>query len=611
MRIACLRLCVLTLAMLMASCLTPQTKTSGESVPVAGYQNDSVQKILTVNHQLEEIRQLMRAGQVTQAEQLLLPLKQQPYFQQEIALLEQDIKNRHELPGLKRRQGLTHREGLAEVKQRLILPKTYGKTYTIQPNVPLPDHFPTGPMEELVNRPVSFNVENADVRTLILALSDIDGLNIIADEALSSDQTLTIKVKNVPLRELLSYISRNLGIAFHFGENLVWVTAAQDMNSSGPKLDTLIYHLQTGYIPSAAGNSSDSSSDNGGDTGADTGDFSDVAAQLSSTSGNAKGQDDLLKALNDFLKNNPDNPPEALFRIYRNRNLLVIRNTVENVRLAEEIIKAFDQPPVQILIEARFLTISQDDLFQLGTTIQSISYEKDLLKKLQVDASSQLPSFGNAVSSPGKLGVSGVINNVTYSALIEAFQQAHSTDTLSAPRVTVINNQHARLRRGEVRYYFDTYEQTTTGGTEPATSIVPSGDAKKLETGITLEVQPSVGNDLKTISLSLNASISNFIRFEELSPEISMPLTNENRVKTTMLVNSGQTVVLGGMLSTENNKAESKVPILGDIPLLGMLFRKRETVERPVHLLIFVTATIVDPDGYFRSRKKTNAAKEK
>lgn len=591
------RLLALAATALLFSCRTLPSQSempeSGAADPAPA--NPHVQHILAVNQRLDRARELIKKDRLVEAEQELADLQSQPYFRKEIDLLTEDIARRRYRPNLVRRQDLSQEKALAEVDERLVLPPTYGQTRIISPQS-LPDAFPTGAMDELISRRFDFDVENADIRTLIVALSQLNGLNIVADESLSSESTLTIKVKNTPLQELLSYISRNMGIAFHLGQNVIWVTSADDQEEPGPLLDTLVYRLRSGYVPAI------DNQNQGGDGG--LGGFSELGGDLGNAVTQLQGgisQDDLLTSLTDFLDSVPDRPQNALFKVYRNRNLLVIRDTHQNLRVAEQIIRAFDKAPVQVAIEARFLTIGQNDLLQLGTTIDNIHYEQDNKKSMELDFASQLPAFGTAIANPGRLGLAGVIDRVTYSAVTEALKQLRSSRNLSAPRVTVINNQPARLRRGEKRYYFDEYDIESSGGENPVIATIPSGEAEELETGITLEVRPSVGNDLSTIALAVSAQIIEFIEFQALSEDITMPVTDENSVNTTVLVNSGQTVVLGGMLSAQDNESESKVPLLGDIPGVGYLFKKKENIDSPTHLLIFLTATILDPDGRFNT----------
>ncbi len=127
---------------------------------------------------------------------------------------------------------------------------------------------------------------------------------------------------------------------------------------------------------------------------------------------------------------------------------------------------------------------------------------------------------------------------------------------------------------------------------------LPEGEAEELELGIALGVVPSISNDGRDITLALNTSIRDLIAFRNEN-NVQLPETSDSELKTVVTVSSSETVVLGGLIESQQSHSITKVPFLGDIPIIGFFFRKREMEDNPNHLLIFVTATIVDRDGRF------------
>ena len=213
---------------------------------------------------------------------------------------------------------------------------------------------------------------------------------------------------------------------------------------------------------------------------------------------------------------------------------------------------------------------------------------------------------------------------------MHALKEEGKSKTLSAPRVTVVNNQRARLRRGQLMYYFEEYDVAgVSNTTSTTTTVVPSGTPTELELGVTLDVQVNVGNDGRTVMLALAPIITDFAGWENYTTAgdgssssdsgntttdnstalIRLPKVNESSVQTTVVVNSGETVVLGGMLYNSEEHGESKVPWLGDIPIFGWLFKHATTETKPEHLLIFVTATVIGPSGEFQQALEPAAAK--
>jgi len=597
----------------------PQEKTATIEKETGTSENDVLVKerqeaLREAQRRIRRAETLFGRRQYREAQETLAPLLGSDIAKERVQKLAREI-NRARIEDAIQQARLRARDrAIQEVESRAIIPDSYGKTVRISRQLE-PIELPRGPMEELINRKVDMALTNAGVREMIMALSKVEGLNIIADQALQEDKRLTVNVHGVPLKELLSYIARNMGIAFYVGANTIWVTAAED-SAGGPQLETRIFKLRHGFIPVLQGGG-------GGGGGSRT------RRGQGTSGGNLQNTEDteLEDVLEAFLN---DNPPEgAMYRIFHHRNLLVVRNTRENLRVVEELLKEFDQPPMQVLIEARFITISESDLKEIGFDVNSFSKIGSIgSAALRVtDGTVKFKDFPNAATG-GNITLSGILGNHTYQAILHLLEEKTSAHTLSAPRVTVVNNHTARIRKCDVLYYFEEYdlESVDVGDEGTRTQLVPSGTPTELDLGITLTVKPSIGNDGRTIQLALRPEITQFIKWlnfqtsgdsgdsgsssgstntnnqqdtDEPFGLVSLPKINENTVETSVVVNSGDTVVLGGMVEDKNNRTVRKVPLLGDIPYIGALFRHTEIESEPVHLLIFVTARTISGSGEF------------
>ncbi|MFM1550417.1 MAG: type II secretion system protein GspD [Lentisphaeria bacterium] len=526
----------------------------------------TVEGVFKAHERLEQVNKMMRREKYFEAREALRPLIGSPYFQDEVRRMMYKINAERQNALMVEEQENTTARVLSEAMSKFVLPDTYQQTVGVTPEYkPLAP--PPGPMEDLVNRKVNIDLVDATIEDIIMTLSEMDDMNIISDQGLESEQTLTIKLHDVPLRELLEYVMRNMGIDFQFGENVIWITqASEEPELGGAQLELAMFELQSGFVE--------------GDDGA---------------------EDTLLNMLESFVME--DSPEGAKMDLNRDHNVLMMLNTRENLRSASSIVDRFDQVPKQVLIEASYMTISQNELFLLGTSFNNLNFEQGFIPKFNFDSEAPLPEFGNNLGGEARVAISGIIDNVTYNAILETIQQTRSARTLSAPKLLVVNNQSADIFRGETLRYFSEFEQQSNvvAGDNPviANAVVPVGDAEELELGITLQVTANVGNDMKTIMLSLTAEISEFLEFQSLAEGVSLPRTFENSLTTTASVNSGRTIVLGGMITAQSSTTVSKIPLLGDMPVLGKLFRKFDTNESPDHLLIFVKAIIVDPDGRF------------
>ncbi len=241
---------------------------------------------------------------------------------------------------------------------------------------------------------------------------------------------------------------------------------------------------------------------------------------------------------------------------------------------------------------------------------------------------------GASSLAPGFFGLSGVFTDPQFQVVVRALNQKKGVDLLSAPRVTTKSGQRAVIEIvREFRYptQFDppkipdrTDSQDTTNpitgagvGSFPVTPTTPTGFETR-NTGVTLEVEPVVGPDGVTIDLNLVPQVVEFEGFINygspiqsvainalgiassfvLTPNvINQPIFNSRKVTTSVSVWDGQTVVLGGLMREDVQKTEDRTPIIGDIPIVGRLFRTNTEQHIKRNLVIFVTARLVNPAG--------------
>lgn len=235
-------------------------------------------------------------------------------------------------------------------------------------------------------------------------------------------------------------------------------------------------------------------------------------------------------------------------------------------------------------------------------------------------------------SSGSILSISGILTKPQFRMILHALNQDGNANLISAPKVTTLNNQRAQIEMVEEFIYPDEYELTppTVRGTTwsswsqnqntgrwnyeeivTSTEIITPGIAVPIsfetrDIGIILNVVPSVGADRKTITLTLIPEISEFIDWMDYGIEegvgwnkipIKKPVFQTRNVTTSVVINDGETVVLGGLIKEDLRTSEDKIPLLGDIPLLGVLFRNTTKVSVKTNLIIFVTAKLLTPSG--------------
>jgi len=324
---------------------------------------------------------------------------------------------------------------------------------------------------------------------------------------------------------------------------------------------------------------------------------------------------------------------------------LIVANTPENHDKLSRVLAEINLTPFQVEIEARFVEIAQSDLEELGfewllTDDYEIAAKQNALggiagqERIQIDANSEEGGFTrglrffnfdssagtiNPIGSPlttatttplgNVLSFSSVLTNPEVTMIIHALDQSGNADLLSAPRVTTRTGQSATIQVVQEIIYPTEFEQDITvisGGDQPDRQVVTvtPGAFETRPVGVILTVTPTVAPDGYTIDLALSpevAELTDWINygsiFEGQEIFIPQPIFSSRNVNTTISIWDGQTVVMGGLIREDFVSVNDKIPLLGDIPFLGRLFRNEGEQSTKRNLIIFVTARLVRPDG--------------
>jgi type II secretory pathway component GspD/PulD (secretin) len=503
-------------------------------------------------------------------------------------------------------RGLPASKDVRDVVDRIenspYIPETYGKV--IRETGPLFDmDAAKGPTAKLLEKEVTVHLDNVPLETVIVNLSQSTGVNIVADKSLPAlKAVLNVNLEKVRLGEFFKYIGRNYELQFQVGPDLVWVVAAT--NKTSLMEETRFYRLKKGFVlPAHLG--------------------SEEATRTTTVANNVRTETETQK----FKRFVNDEAPAipAIERAITNlftgskvmldyeRNLIVARGTPEQLEVLEDIIEHFDQAIQQVLIEARFVTLSKPAFLRLGT----------LWETGRATQSLRTPQdFTGLVGSQGlnNLGIgiqetfTNILGSDTLTATISALEQSGESQTLSAPRLTVLNNRPANISDGKVQYYYEQYTvKTIAQQYYTASSFVPEGKPTKITAGAELNVLASIAGDGKHIVLALNPRVNTdvqLVKYATLTDynsagqlqstfDINLPQYRTQELSTRVVVKSGETVAMGGVLERQKSTFVEAVPVLGSIPVIGALFRRRTETDTPRYLLVFVTATILTESGEY------------
>lgn len=418
---------------------------------------------------------------------------------------------------------------------------------------------------------LSLNFQSIEVRSVLQLIADFTGVNIVVSDTVTG--SLTLRLKDVPWDQALDIILKTKGLDQRKVGNVMLVAPSEEI-AVREKMEleaqqqiedlTPVYSefIQINYAKAA-----------------------DIA--------------DLLKAKDNSLLSERGN-----VSIDERTNTLLIQDTADKLAEIRALVVVLDVPIRQVLIESRIVIANNDFSRELGArfgvtgaknnnnTVTAISGSSTATDSMMVNAASNIQSSGqpfplgipdNAdrmmvdlpVSSPaGRFSLGILAADYLLDLEISALQAENRGELISSPRVITSNQKEAVVEQGvEIPY-----QQASSSG---ATSV----SFKKAV--LSLKVTPQITPD-DHISMTLDVSKDSVGEMYA-----GVPSVNTNSISTQVLVGNGETVVLGGVYQEQNVVGSSKVPLLGDVPVLGHLFKTNSKAEKKSELLIFVTPKII------------------
>lgn len=423
---------------------------------------------------------------------------------------------------------------------------------------------------------LGLNFQNIEVRHALDILADFADLNIIA--AQSVDGRLTLRLSEVPWDQALDLILESQGLGMERQGKVIRVAPqAQLQQQRQAELKAQLQRqqlvplttelIQVNYAKAAdiqallqAG---------GGSGGGGEG----VLPGMAGDGGSGGGGDGGLLS------------PRGSISVDERTNTLIVRDTPEQIRQVKHMVERLDRPTRQVMIEARIVKVDTgfDRNFGIrwGGEYNSAGVaNNDNIIGGNVSPSGlavNLPASGVAGGGPGTLGMrlGRLSNNATLDLELSAIEQEGEGKVISSPRVITANQSQATIEQGtEIPY-----QQATSSG---ATSV----SFKKAV--LSLDVTPQITPDGRVI---LDVNAHNDSRGADT---VAGPTINTEEVTTQVLVDNGETVVIGGIYATLERQDRTRVPILGRIPLLGWLFRGQSISREKSELLIFLTPRILE-----------------
>jgi MSHA biogenesis protein MshL len=262
----------------------------------------------------------------------------------------------------------------------------------------------------------------------------------------------------------------------------------------------------------------------------------------------------------------------------------------------------------QVIIEARILEVTLSDEFQQGINWSQIAANVGSTD-FTFDSSSGV--LGNGISSALGGIASLTFSSEDFSGVLNLLSTQGNVQVLSSPRVTAINNQKAVIKVGDDEYFVtDISSQNTITAT--TTSVVPDIELTPFFSGIALDVTPQI-NDKGSILLHIHPSVIETQEQEKIvtlnQEQIVLPLAQSTirESDTIIRANSGEIVVIGGLMQSVKSEEHSKTPLLGDIPYFGQLFKNTREKETKRELIILLKPTVVGTNTWTEQLESSRA----
>lgn len=464
---------------------------------------------------------------------------------------------------------------------------------------------------------VTFNFQDIPTRSVLQLIADVSDLNIVVADTVTGN--VTLRLINVPWDQALDLVLQAKGLDKRRRDNVIWVAPQKEIADREQALEDARIALEqrveldSAYIKVSYGKAKD------------------IAALLSSRSNSAGGgaggggaqAQSLADTTRGFLS------PRGSVTFDERTNTLLVNDTPDKIREIRDLVLTLDRPVQQVLIESRIVIATDDFAKELGVRFGvSGGYEDNngnvvTLSGTQVGADTMAnvalnnrfngergtptsiprvpfdenrgiftPSLGNrlgvnlpAASPAGSFGLAILGADYLLDLELSAAQTEARGEVISSPRVITANQQEAVIKQGQEIGYV-TFQQGGAGGGGQAT--VNFKDAV-----LELKVTPTITNDERVV-LALNVKKDNIAALVPNPGGGFVPQIDKREINTTVLVDDGQTVVLGGVYEVESRDDIKKVPFLGDIPGVGALFRNKKNSNEKAELLIFVTPRILN-----------------
>lgn len=273
-------------------------------------------------------------------------------------------------------------------------------------------------------------------------------------------------------------------------------------------------------------------------------------------------------------------PKLGAARLDKRTNTLIVTDSLSQMQEIRRVINAFDRKTREVIIQAKIVEVRLDDRFAIG-----VDWEALFKAATTLNVKTTFPITPPPISSSGKL-IYGILARDKFTAVLELLQTVGRTNILSTPQIAVVENEEAKILVGTREAY------VTSAVTQTAQAATTAEQVTFLDVGLQLKVIPSINQD-GFVTMKIKPEVSSVSRLLLTAAKNQIPIVDTSMAETTVMVKDGTTIVIAGLMKDEKVAVERKIPILGDIPILGLAFRVKEDRVAKTELIIFLTPSII------------------
>ncbi|HET6629783.1 MAG TPA: type IV pilus secretin PilQ [Woeseiaceae bacterium] len=436
--------------------------------------------------------------------------------------------------------------------------------------------------KEYTGERLTLNFQDIETRAVLQLLAETSGKNIVVSDSVQGN--VTLRLRNVPWDQALDIVMTTKGLDMRQNGNVIMVAPAEEIaarETADLEARQAIRELEPLYSEFIQVNYAKAS---------------DLAELISS----GEGQNSLLS-------------DRGTVSVDDRTNTLLVQDTASQLQEIRRLVETLDIPIRQVLIEARIVIVNDDISRDLGVRLGLTMFEANSSDGVTVFSGTgtgtdamigsaldnladpdngtifpiQLPTLDNRYNvnvpisnAAGRFSLALLESDYLVDLELTALEAEGRGEIVSTPRVITANQTEARIEQGvEIPYQ------------ESASSGATTTQFKKAVLSLSVTPQITPDNNIIMDLLVSNDTVGDLV---SSATGGSVPSIDTREVETQVLVGDGQTVVLGGIYETERRETVTKVPLLGDIPALGNLFKSRQTVSNKAELLIFVTPKILE-----------------